>query len=220
MTTPAFIPGIELSRRFYLEAVHPLLEQAVPGIVHSAARLGSGSEVLGCDTARSADHEWGPRLKIFLSPGHVTRYGAKISDLLSDRLPKVFHGYPTHFAATDEAGIGVMRVTEGPVHHRVDVTDPGTWLTERLGFDPRRHVTLEDWLATPTQRLAEVTASAVFHDGLGQLGPARSQWTAATRPTASGSAPPSPSPTRSTPSHGPTTTALSESSTPNASPPL
>src|SRR5207248_10514109 len=45
----------------------------------------------------------------------------------------------------------------------------------RLGVDPRRAVTLLDWLATPTQRLAEVTAGAVFHDGLGELGPARAR---------------------------------------------
>jgi hypothetical protein len=43
----------------------------------------------------------------------------------------------------------------------------------RLGFDPRDRVELLDWLATPTQRLAEVTGGAVFHDGLGELVPAR-----------------------------------------------
>ncbi|MFH8791021.1 DUF4037 domain-containing protein [Streptomyces sp. NPDC017941] len=173
MTTPVFMPGLELSRRFYLEAVRPLLDEAVPGTVHSAARLDSGSEVLGFDTARSADHEWGPRLQIFLSPRDAARYGERLSALLSDRLPKTFYGYPTHFAHTGEVGIGVMQATAGPVHHRVDVTDPATWFTAQLGFDPREDVTLADWLATPTQRLAEVTAGAVFHDGLGQLAPAR-----------------------------------------------
>ncbi|MES5820919.1 DUF4037 domain-containing protein [Streptomyces sp. RG80] len=175
MTTPAFIPGLELSRRFYLEAVRPVLDQAVPGIVHSAARLGSGSEVLGFDTARSADHEWGPRLQIFLSREDTARHGTRITEALADRLPKFFCGYPTHFAATGEAGIGVMRVTDGPVQHRVEVTSTGAWFTAHLGFDPRRDVTLANWLATPTQRLAEVTGGAVFHDGLGQLAPARAR---------------------------------------------
>ncbi|MEU2023707.1 DUF4037 domain-containing protein [Streptomyces sp. NPDC016469] len=173
MTTPPFVPGLELSRRFYLEAVWPLLDEAVPGLTHSAARLGSGSEVLGFDTARSADHEWGPRLQVFLHPRDAARHGAAITALLSERLPKSFCGYPTHFAETGDAGIGVMRATEGPVRHRVEVTDASTWFTARLGFDPGLGVTLEDWLATPTQRLAEVTAGAVFHDGLGHLGPAR-----------------------------------------------
>ncbi|MFF4274044.1 DUF4037 domain-containing protein [Streptomyces sp. NPDC001536] len=173
MTTASFIPGLELSRRFYLEAVGPLLDQAAPGVTYSAARMGSGSEVLGFDTARSADHEWGPRLQIFLTPQEATRHGERITALLSERLPKTFHGYPTHFASTGEAGIGVMRATERPVHHRVQVTDPGAWFGDHLGFDPRPGVTTADWLATPTQRLAEVTAGAVFHDGLGQLAAAR-----------------------------------------------
>ncbi|MFD7501494.1 DUF4037 domain-containing protein [Streptomyces sp. NPDC059850] len=175
MTTPSFIPGLELSRRFYREAVRPLLDEAAPGVAYSAARLGSGSEVLGFDTARSADHEWGPRLQIFLHARDVARHGARITALLSERLPKTFLGYPTHFAPTGEAGIGVMRATDGAVHHRVDVIDPGGWFTAQLGFDPREDITVADWLATPTQRLAEVTAGAVFHDGLGQLAPARAR---------------------------------------------
>lgn len=144
MTTPSFTPGLELSRRFYFEAVRPLLDEAAPDIPHSAARLGSGSEVLGFDTVRSADHEWGPRLQLFLRPEDVTRHGAAIGDLLSARLPKTFHSYPTHFAPTAEAGIRVMQATDGPVHHRVDITDPATWFTEQLGFDPGRGVTLAD----------------------------------------------------------------------------
>jgi hypothetical protein len=174
MTTPSFIPGLELSRRFYVEAVRPLLDEATPGVTYSAARLGSGSEVLGFDTARSADHEWGPRLQIFLHPQDVTDHGARITALLSERLPKTFLGYPTHFAPTGEPGIGVMQTTDGPVHHRVEVTDPDAWFTTHLGFDPRKDIALADWLATPAQLLAEATAGAVFHDGLGQLAPARS----------------------------------------------
>ncbi|MHC5906947.1 DUF4037 domain-containing protein [Streptomyces sp. S6] len=173
MTVPSFVFGLELSRRFHLEAVGPLLDEVAPGVVYSAARIGSGSEVLGFDTSRSADHEWGPRLEVFLKPGDVARHGERIRGFLAERLPKTFCGYPTHFAATDEPGIGVMRATDGPVRHRVDIHDPGVWLTERLGFDPRGKVTLADWLAAPAQRIAEVTASAVFHDGLGVLGPAR-----------------------------------------------
>lgn len=175
MTTPPFVPGLELSRHFYVEAVRPLLDEAAPGIPHSAARLGSGSEVLGFDTARSADHEWGPRLQIFLRPRDVARDGARMTTLLAERLPKTFRGYPTHFAPTGDADIRVMRTTDGPVHHRVEVTDPEAWFTAHLGFDPCEDITAADWLATPTQLLAEVTAGAVFHDGLGRLEPARAE---------------------------------------------
>lgn len=53
---PAFIPGIELSRRFYTEAVRPVLDRHWPGLPHAAALVGSGSEALGYDDATSTDH--------------------------------------------------------------------------------------------------------------------------------------------------------------------
>ncbi|MFD5457561.1 DUF4037 domain-containing protein, partial [Streptomyces olivaceus] len=174
MTSLPFVPGLELSRRFHLEAVRPLLEAEAPGIPYSAPPLGSGSEVLGFDTARSADHEWGPRLQLFLRPEDADR-GAEIRRLLAERLPKTFLGLPTHFAATADPGVRVMRATDGPVHHRVEITDVAGWFTRRLGFDPGREIAVADWLATPAQRLAEVTAGAVFHDGLGRLRPARAR---------------------------------------------
>ncbi|GHD13344.1 hypothetical protein GCM10010313_38080 [Streptomyces violarus] len=141
---PPFLPGLELSRRFYTEAVRPLLDEALPGIPHAAARLGSGSEVLGYDTPRSADHEWGPRLQLFLRPQDAGHHGPRLTALLSHRLPKTFLGPPTHFALTGEdpgTDIRVMTRTDGPVHHRVDITDPGTWFTAHLGFDPSETVT-------------------------------------------------------------------------------
>lgn len=170
---PTFIPGLELSRRFYTDAVRPLLEEAAPGIPHSAARLGSGSEVLGFDTPRSADHEWGPRVQLFLRRRDVSRHGGRIRHLLAEHLPKTFAGYPTHFAPTGDGDIRVMEATDGPVHHRIEVTHRAAWFTDVLGFDPSQGITPSDWLATPTQLLGEVTAGAVFHDGLHELGPLR-----------------------------------------------
>ncbi|WP_437082233.1 DUF4037 domain-containing protein [Streptomyces sp. enrichment culture] len=174
-TPPPFVPGLELSRRFFHEAVRPLVAEAAPGVAYSAARLGSGSEVLGFDTARSRDHEWGPRLELFLRPGDVARHATAISERLAAGLPRTFLGHPTHLVPTDEAGIRVMAATDGPVRHAVDITDPGTWFTGRLGFDPGRGVTLRDRLSAPTQRLAEVTSGDVFHDGLGALTTARAR---------------------------------------------
>ncbi|BCJ37527.1 hypothetical protein Athai_50300 [Actinocatenispora thailandica] len=170
-----FVAGLELSRGFYREAVRPILDAAVPGVEHSAARLGSGSEVLGFDTARSADHEWGPRVQLFLSAPDVAEHGARLDAVFAELLPKTFRGYATHFVAAGANGIGTMQVTDGPVRHRVEVTDPHSWFVGQLGFDPADGVTTADWLAVPTQRLAEVTAGAVFHDGLGALGPARAR---------------------------------------------
>ncbi|GHO62603.1 hypothetical protein KSC_014950 [Ktedonobacter sp. SOSP1-52] len=62
---PIFIPGVELSRRFYEEIVHPLLVEAYPELAYAAALIGPGSEVLGFDSEMSMDHDWGPRLFIY-----------------------------------------------------------------------------------------------------------------------------------------------------------
>jgi hypothetical protein len=164
----SFVAGLELSRLFYEQAVRPVLTEALPGLVHSAARLGSGSEVLGYDTMRSTDHEWGPRLQIFLSQEEHDRAGEQLRSALAESLPKQFLGWSTHFGPHD-AAIRRMEPTEGPVRHRVDILSVGGWSEAQLGFDPRAGVSTFDWLATPTQRLAETVGGAVFYDGLGEL---------------------------------------------------
>jgi hypothetical protein len=161
-----FIPGLELCRRFYDEVVSVFLKD----VPHTAARIGPGSEVLGFDTERSADHDWGPRLQVFLQPDDER--GPAIGKALSTGLPKMFLGYPTNFSAPADDGVRTMEPTDGPVAHRVDITTLDDWFRARLGFDPR---TTQNWLATPTQVLAEFTGGAVFHDGLGELGPARAR---------------------------------------------
>jgi hypothetical protein len=66
-------PGAELARRFAAEVVEPLLNQAVPGLRYATARLGSGSDVLGLDTAMSRDHDWGCRLTCWSTRKTATR---------------------------------------------------------------------------------------------------------------------------------------------------
>jgi hypothetical protein len=161
-----FIPGLQLAGEYYAEVVRPLLDQAYPGLAYSAALLGWGSEVLGFDSQRSTDHNWGPRLDVFLAtdsgPGRD-----EIDAVLARQLPVTFRGYRTVFPGSQDPS--------GAPRHWVEVAPLRSWLEGRLGFDPTRPVSLLDWLATPTQRLAEVTAGAVFHDGLGQLYQARAR---------------------------------------------
>ncbi|MEV5741307.1 DUF4037 domain-containing protein [Microbispora rosea] len=167
------VRGLELSRRFYLEAVAPLLARRFGGLTHTAALLGAGSEVLGYDTERSTDHDWGPRLQLFLSPEDAAADGEAVDALLAGSLPPRFLGYPTNFGATGTGGTRHMETTDGPLRHGVVVADLTAWLTGHLGFDPIAGVGLSDWLATPTQTLAEITVGEVFHDGLGLLLPVR-----------------------------------------------
>src|ERR1700722_12017243 len=109
--TAPFVPGLRLAGEFYAEVVRPLLDEACPGLDHAAALLGSGSEVLGFDSPRSTDHDWGPRLQILT--GAVAEAGAgagadqlaELGGRLEGRLPEYFRGYPVFFPAShDPAG--------------------------------------------------------------------------------------------------------------------
>jgi hypothetical protein len=157
--TPTFIPGVQLSGLFYAKAVRPLLVREFPALRYTAALIGPGSEVLGFDSLRSTDHDWGPRLQIFLADtGEDGHQAERVSLMLTARLPAQFRGYPTVFAAS---GAG-----QDQTSHWVTVKGLGRWLAGRLGFDPTGELSLLDWLAAPTQVLAEITGGGVFHDGL------------------------------------------------------
>lgn len=126
---PDFVPGLRLAREFYATVVRPLLEERFPRLPYAAALLGPGSEVLGFDSQRSTDHDWGPRLRVFLGDSDAGRYAAPVTVMLASRLPASFRGYPVAFPVTREPG-GIAR-------HQVQVTGLGDWLSAGLGFDPR-----------------------------------------------------------------------------------
>ena len=151
-----FVSGIDLARLFYIEVVRPLIE----GRVHSAARLGSGSEVLGFDTPQSTDHGWGPQLHLFVATSEVET----IRTIIDSNLPEEFHGWPVRFGWDEVA-----------VQHHVNVVPLEEWLESHLGFDPQVDITIKDWLTAPQQLLLEVTAGAVFHDPDGDLKRVRSK---------------------------------------------
>jgi hypothetical protein len=161
------VQGLELSRRFYDEAVRPILDLRFEGLQHAAALIGPGSEVLGFDDETSRDHQWGPRLQLFVPDMDV---GAAIVRTLADELPTDFAGFPTSFGPTEEPGtLRMVAVASGPVAHRVAARVLRGYLRERLGVDPLEGWSAADWLATPAQRLLELTAGAVFHDSVGDL---------------------------------------------------
>jgi hypothetical protein len=166
---PPFIPGLLLNERFYAEAVRPILTDAFPRLRYAAALIGPGSDVLGYDTARSTDHEWGPRVLLFVTEAEHAEYAAVIHALLADRLPPSFMGYSTHFGPPGSDGVRTLAPAPcGPIAHKVEVHPPGT-LHSWLGVDPFGEISAVDWLLMPQQKLLEVTAGRVYHDGLGLL---------------------------------------------------
>lgn len=139
------MPALDLSRSLYGEVVAPLLRHHR----HSAALLGTGSEILGYDTERSSDHDWGPRLQLFVQPDAVESARAA----LAGRLPDRFQGWPLR--------IGSDR---GRPVTRVDVQPLAPWLVGQLGVDPRAGLEPLDWLAIPQQQLLGIVRGAVYAD--------------------------------------------------------
>jgi uncharacterized protein DUF4037 len=161
------VRGLELSRRFYADAVRPILERRFHDVEHAAALIGSGSEVLDFDDEASTDHHWGPRVQLFvrdLAPA------GEIREVLANELPPTFGGHSTNFAPPNAEGTQLLvEVGSGPINHRVDVETVAGFMVETLGFDPLSGVSVADWLVTPSQRLLSVTAGDVFVDPIGEL---------------------------------------------------
>jgi Domain of unknown function (DUF4037) len=171
---PAFIPGLELSSAFYTEIVAPILAAAYPQLRYSAALIGYGSEVLGYDTERSTDHEWGPRMLLLVSDDDYATHAEALHALLGQQLPSTFRGFATHFGSPGPDGVQQpVPHTSGPINHKIPVYPLRGLLTHWLRVDPLATLTAVDWLLMPQQKLLEVTAGRVFHDGLGELEPVR-----------------------------------------------
>lgn len=170
---PIFLPGLTLSDQFYTEGVRPIMARAFPGVRYAAARLGSGSDVLGYDDAMSTDHDWGPRLQLFLTAVDHPTLADTIHETLRQQLPGSIAGYPTHFGPPDHEGTRLLAETDGPVDHRVTITTVPQFFEEYMACDPTRTPDAADWLIWPQQHLLGVTAGRVYHDGVGELTRAR-----------------------------------------------
>ncbi|MGE5334417.1 MAG: DUF4037 domain-containing protein, partial [Nitrososphaerota archaeon] len=173
---PDFVPGLELNRLFHAQVVQPLLANRFPGVPYSAGLIGYGSDVLGYDTARSTDHEWGPRLLLFLRDEDYQQHREALHQTLRRELPPAFHGYSTNFTVPIPHGAGVRLLeagTPGQINHHIAVMTIGDFLEWELGVSAADALSTRDWLTFPEQKLLEVTAGAIYHDGLGMLAPLR-----------------------------------------------
>jgi hypothetical protein len=147
------VSGRDLSLRFYEQAVRPL----IPGVPHAAALLGEGSEVLGFDDQVSTDHDFGPRMQLFVPPG----LDSTEIDVALEMLPARFGGLPVIYTDSDRH--------DGQPHHQVEVTTARAFFVDRLGVDPACGMDLADWLLAPPQILASLTGGVVLHDPLDLL---------------------------------------------------
>ena len=145
-----FQSGRDLCRAFYQEVVAPLA-----GFPHSAGLLGPGSDVLGYDTERSTDHDWGPRCTVLVAEPGV----AGVRERIMTALPTTFRDWPVSIGRDHQ-----------PTRPQVVVESLSTWLRGQLGWDAGPgDLSIGDWLLVPQQRLLGITAGAVFADQDGTL---------------------------------------------------
>ena len=160
--------GLALSRRFFEKIVEPILFGAVPGLRFGAARIGDGSEVLGFDTAMSADHNWGPKVQIFL--GDDDDFPSRAEQLmaaLDASLPEQFEGIAVRYADAGRPAAGQEFAVVS--WHGVELHTVAGWVRWRMGRDIGSPWTAADWLGLSEQVLLTATAGAVFRDDLGAL---------------------------------------------------
>lgn len=149
-----FIPGLELSKQFYWEVIRPILDTSYANIKHTAALIGDGSEVLGFDTPLSTDHDWGPRVMLFLSEADYSNLSEMVNQAIRKSLPKSFLGYaiePKNMTKSD---------------HSVEILTIRDYIMEYLGFDIQNELGPADWLTFPEQKLCAITKGAIFWDGV------------------------------------------------------
>ena len=136
--------GLELSGSLYREVVRPRLRDEFPGLRYAAGLLGRGSEVLGYDDSQSRDHDWRPRVLIFLRDEDQELIEV-VDATLRRGLPPRFHDHPTA--------------------HRVQLLD--VYVRQQLNLGVHDQPTVLDWLGLSEQRLLMFTAGEVFHDEIG-----------------------------------------------------
>ena len=166
-----FMPGLELSGRFFREAVEPVVDELAPALRYGAALIGDGSDVLGYDDAVSTDHDWGPRVLLFLPDADFAACARELVDGLERRLPPTFEGWPTAFFDQDRmVGFDLPARAAGSAAHGVEVHVLESWAARQLGLQhPGRDPSPAEWLKMDEQSLLTVTAGAVFRDDLGAL---------------------------------------------------
>ena len=168
---PTFIPALDLAESYYRELIRPLLDEYFPGLPHSAALIGYGSEVLGFDTPMSMDHCWAPRMQLFL-PESVDEMADGIDQLLRQKLRSSYRGFSLGTKPSlDEPGTFFMdeKSVEGQVAHAVQISSLKSFILEEMNWDLDTPLDAADWLTFPSQLLRVITSGRVFEDTTGEL---------------------------------------------------
>jgi hypothetical protein len=174
-----FVPGHRLSAVLYRDCVQPIIEREFPRLPYAAALIGHGSDVLGYDTERSSDHDWGPRLHILVDEADREQLSAPILSAVESSLPQTILGIPVDLPGASHLPDNEITHHNSPEtgrHHGVIVTSIEQQLLGLLGSpEPPDRWDAARWLTVPQQGLLEFTAGPVHHDAPGHLTQVRSE---------------------------------------------
>jgi hypothetical protein len=166
--------GIELSRRFYVDIVRPWLSEVAPGLPYAAALVGYGSELLGFDDETSKDHNWGPRVHVFLNRDDFGTNAHRLVTEFRSASPATYLGEPIGWRSRPHPPSS-GEDTVGAYEHGLEVHTLEATLARILGVRSVDDLSSLQWLGFAEQRLLAFTAGAVFHDDDGRLTRAREQ---------------------------------------------
>ncbi len=159
-----FIPSLELSRLLYEKEIEPLLAQNFPELQYAAGTIGMCSETFGLDDEVSMDHNWGPRVTIFLSQADQPRYAEKLTSVFRERLPDSFHGFEMFWKDPKK---DVQDTTKAIMYN--------VWVSTVLDtldfYGGLKTFPLHEskWLQVSEQHLLEITSGIVYRDDSGAL---------------------------------------------------
>lgn len=160
--------GIDLARLFYRDVVCPWLDKTFPDLKYDAGIFGYGSELLGFDDEMSRDHNWGPRVQLVVTRLDFAAHAKAIVDGFDVVKPPTFLGEPIGYRSRPHPPI-VADDAYGRPEHGVEVFTSDGILRTRLELGPREPIDALTWLSLSEQRLLEITAGEIFHNGLGEL---------------------------------------------------
>lgn len=161
-----FMQSLELSKLLFDEQIEPMMKTKFPNLPYAAASLGMCSEILGLDDEVSKDHEWGPRITVYLKDSDFKQLSEQLEKTLNESLPTTFHGQKMMWR---KEGVDIHNTTETALYHIYVNT-----VTKRLGFCGGS-LPQDDagWLRISEQHLLEFTSGKVYKDDVGELTKAR-----------------------------------------------
>ena len=163
-----FTPSLELSRMLFQEQIALIMAREFPDLAYVAATFGMCSEILGLDDDVSMNHEWGPRVTVFLTEEDFARHATDMMPVFRELLPNEFKGFNMMWR---QPGVDVHDTTETILYH-VSVRTVAASLKFYGGITSLPLGEM-DWLRVSEQHLLEFTSGIVYRDDIGELTRAR-----------------------------------------------